>query len=309
MDNELKLFPYYCNYNRDMAQVANAFIDQFKPDLELLHTNIYRNVWNIEDYDYFLEDMTKYIHTKEPNLGEPGFVPDLIYYVKEYINEDPENRGWWNYSSDVDYDPICEFLYQPIFAWSEAIDDLIRNEIDTEEYVYNNYGLDVGDSDWSYNDLDYCIDKVMDNDNNHGFTKDDLKYVLKELMDRSKLQEDVYDGGGLGYHCVDGEDYCETGSCFLGNGEECIEFKDWGIEKFYDYNILPKQYVKCYDSLEFNDYDVGTINDSCYIDDNLENGYISLTYIIYFYYDWNDVIETALENGFEMDKNGNFIRK
>lgn len=304
---KINLFPVYCNYNRDLAQVANAFIDQFKPDLDVLDDHIYNEVWNCSEYESFLREMADYIHTKEPRLGEPGYVPDLAYYIEEYVNEVPEDRGWWNYSVGSDYDPICEFLYQPVFAWHNGISAVVR-EVDTEDYVYDNYGLDVGDADWPYNDLDYCIDGAMDNDNNHGFTRNDLKYVLEELMDRDKLQEEVYDGGSLGYHCIDGEDYCETGSCFLGNGEECLDLDWWGIRQLYDYSKLPVRYRKCYDDSFVKD-NISILNDDCYVDDNLKYAYITLSYIIYFYYDWDDVIETALENGFEMDENKNIIRK
>lgn len=309
---DMELFPVYCNYNRDYAQVANAFIDQFEPDLNLLegsfyNSNIYKNVWRNGEYNIFLDEMSKYIHTKESRLGEPGFVPDLTYYISEYIDECPEERGWWAYSVGVDYDPICEFLYQPLKAWNDAITELVEEEIDTENYVYDNYGIEVGDHDWPYSDIDNCIDEIFKNENQHGFqSKEDLKEIIK-LMNQDYLQEEVYDGGSYGYHVVDGEDYCETGSEFLGNSEECIDFNYYGIYPLYNYNMLPKQRYETYHH-EVAERSFEIMNDSCYVD-NLQYGYLTLNYIIYFYYDWDDIITTALENGFEMDSKNNIIKK
>lgn len=304
----MDFFPAYCNCNRDLAQIANAFIKQFHPYPDVVEDlSIYENIWKNGEYDDFLEAAAAYIHTKEKDFGEPGYEPDLVYYLDEYVQEDPEHRGWW--TDEWHDDPICEFLYQAPFAWNEAVEKVFREEIDSEDYVYENYGLDAGDCDWPYNDLDYCIDSALENGNGHGFqNRFDLKYVLEECIDRDKLHESVYYGGGMGYHCIDGEDYCETGSHFLGNGEEHLDF-DWlGLEMPFDFTKLPIKYSECMNG-QIMKQNFSIMNDECYVNDDFDYGCRSLYYIIFFSYDWEDVIEAALENGFEMDEEKNIIRK
>ena len=301
-----RFFTVRCSFNREMAQIANAFIDQFQPDETLLDRHPYMYLITESEFDTFCEAMATYIKTKDSRMGEPGFLPDLVYYINEYVEEN--DLGWWSY--DLDYcDPVCDFLYKAAFAWNDAVTGLITDTVDNEEYVIDNYGLEAGDYDWPYNDLDYCIDSAFDNDNAHGFqSRDDLKYVLKECMDRDKLHQSVYHAGGMGYHCVDGEDYCETGSVFLGNGEESLELDWWGIEPLFDLDKLPHKFQVYNDGVTF-ERNFSVMNDECYVSDDFKYGYLTLDYLIFFFYDWKDVIETALENGFYIDEEKNIIRK
>lgn len=196
------------------------------------YSNVYRNMYNIWDedwfyrngdedtesidlYNIFLEDFKDWLINHGVNVEEyPNMDFDAGYYFKEYMNDNPC--------------PEIEQLYENVHDWLQGEEDFAASD----EYLDSLWMLGSGgfDHEIVMGDIEDNARRLFKNGNdNHGFkTPDDLVEAVNKAIDDGHLDDvDQYDAGGMGYHApVDGtEDYFETGSIFLGNGEE-----EWQME-------------------------------------------------------------------------------
>lgn len=165
-------------------------------------------------YNEFIEEFADWLETQDElvtKLNEYRNQPfDVEYYFGEYMQD-----------NDAIHDGIAG-CYNAVFDWVQGEEDFAASE----EYLNGKYRLDSNgfDDEFCTGDIEENARRLFKNGyNNHGFDSvNGLVAAIERAIDQGHLQDvDQYDAGGMGYHApVDGsEDYFETGSCFLGNGE------------------------------------------------------------------------------------------
>ena len=167
-------------------------------------------------YDEFIDEFANWLETQDElvtKLNEYRNQPfDVEYYFGEYMT-DPE----------ADHSGIAG-CYNAVFDWVQGEEDFAASE----EYLDDMYRFDAGATDIEFYANQYDIDENARRifryaENEHGFKSPDgmIQAVNKCVEDGLVQDVDQYDAGGMGYHApVDGsEDYFETGTCFLGNGD------------------------------------------------------------------------------------------
>lgn len=165
-------------------------------------------------YNEFIEEFADWLETQDElvtKLNEYRNQPfDVEYYFGEYIQD-----------NDAIHDGIAG-CYNAVFDWVQGEEDFAASE----EYLNGKYRLDSDgfDDEFCTGDIEENARRLFKNGyNNHGFDSvNGLVAAVERAIDQGHLQDvDQYDAGRMGYHApVDGsEDYFETGSCFLGNGE------------------------------------------------------------------------------------------
>lgn len=166
-------------------------------------------------YDEFIDEFADWLETQDElvtKLNEYRNQPfDVEYYFGEYMRD-----------NDAIHNGI-EGCYNTVFDWVQGQEDFAASE----EYLDGMYRLDSHgfDDELCTYDIKENARRLFHNgNNNHGFDSvDGLVAAVERAIDQGHLQDvGQYDAGGMGYHApVDGsEDYFETGSIFLGNGEE-----------------------------------------------------------------------------------------
>lgn len=172
-------------------------------------------------YDEFIDEFADWLETQDElvtKLNEYRNQPfDVEYYFGEYM-ADP----------NAIHDGIAG-CYNTVFDWVQGEEDFASSE----EYLDGLYRVDAGATDIEFYASEYDIrdnaERIFKEQNytqediTHGFSSaKDMVAAVNKCVDDGLVQDvDQYDAGGMGYHApVDGtEDYFETGSCFLGNGE------------------------------------------------------------------------------------------
>lgn len=172
-------------------------------------------------YDEFINEFADWLETQDElvtKLNEYRNQPfDVEYYFGEYMQD-----------NDAIHDGIAG-CYNAVFDWVQGEEDFAVSE-DNLDSMYR-YDANATDIEFYANQYDieenakriFKEQKYTREDITHGFDSvDGLVAAVERAIDQGHLQDvDQYDAGGMGYHApVDGsEDYFETGSCFLGNGE------------------------------------------------------------------------------------------
>lgn len=165
-------------------------------------------------YNEFIEEFADWLETQDElvtKLNEYRNQPfDVEYYFGEYMQD-----------NDAIHDGIAG-CYNAVFDWVQGEEDFAASE----EYLNGKYrvGPNGFNDEFYTGDIEENARRLFKNGyNNHGFDSvNGLVAAVERAIDQGHLQDvDQYDAGGMGYHApVDGsEDYFETGSCFLGNGE------------------------------------------------------------------------------------------
>ena len=168
-------------------------------------------------YDEFIEEFADWLETQDElvtKLNEYRNQPfDVEYYFGQYMQD-----------NDAIHDGIAG-CYNAVFDWVQGEEDFAASE----EYLDGLYRVDANATDIEFYASQYDIDdnarrifQYVGNDK-HGFkSANDMIAAVNKCVDDGLVQDvDQYDAGGMGYHApVDGsEEYFETGSCFVGNGE------------------------------------------------------------------------------------------
>ena len=218
-----ELSPYDPAYNniRNALETAGIFdVDWFA------ETN---NEDKEHFYDEFINEFADWLETQDElvtKLNEYRNQPfDVEYYFGEYMT-DP----------NAIHDGIAG-CYNAVFDWVQGEEDFAASE----EYLDGLYRVDAGATDIEFYASEYDIQdnaerifRYSENDK-HGFSSaKDMVAAVNKCVDDGLVQDvDQYEAGGMGYHApVDGsEEYFETGSCFLGNGEE-----EWQMQTSIPYS-------------------------------------------------------------------------
>ena len=196
-------------------------------------------------YDEFIEEFADWLETQDElvtKLNEYRNQPfDVEYYFVQYMQDD-----------DAIHDGIAG-CYNAVFDWVQGEEDFAASE----EYLDEQYRYDAGATDIEFYANQYDIEEnakrifkeqnYTQEDITHGFSSaaDMAEAVMKAVDDGHLEDVDQYDAGGMGYHApVDGtEDYFETGSCFLGNGE--IEWQMQTSIPYSEKNDYADELIDC----------------------------------------------------------------
>ena len=231
--------------------------------------NIINQLDSIIDTDWIYEASLSDEKQEQAESYLEIFVEDFIDYLEregenpgEYPNKKIDIGYWFNAYMADPCDEIMDF-YQIVHDWLQGEEDFAASD----EYLDSLWMLGSGGFEQSIvmGDIEYNAEKIFsDSDNDkHGFSSagDMVKAVNKAIDDGHLDDVDQYDAGGMGYHApVDGsEDYFETGSVFLGNGEEELQMST-GVPFSEEYD-----YGNCYSDFTVRGDCIYTVSDRMYI--------------------------------------------
>ncbi len=194
----------FCKDSRAYHQVINVFIGYCANDslLDVLEKDADARL----AFEEYMGRLVKAIGEDDKRLGEPGFSPDIAWYV-EHTDTQPED--------------FAEAVFKPLR-------ELIKSEaeyLNSVEYAEDMYGENyLAYQQDSWEDAEENVDKVFNAGYTHGFksAEDMLKAVM--AIDNAEIKGWESDGyGTYGYEEEDAESddgTIDVGAVFTGNGEE-----------------------------------------------------------------------------------------
>lgn len=272
----MSLVSVYGGNDRPTQQVINAFYQEFKTsklkDIILDGDEDLR-----EAFDSAMARLVEIIEDDEPRLGEPGFKPDIKWYIKQAIED-----------KDEEVISFFDIILEPSRKAFKALVD----SVDTREYAIDWYGDYVGTE---INDISQNAEDLFK------YSEGKSRFGFKNAKDFAKAARectptvDAYDGGDYGVYDFHADEDCNTpeddfhlGSIFLGEEELCAD---------YIFEGCPLDT----DALEDIGIDIG--DDYAFVKGDC--AYVTSNFIVYSYVKIAKIIEKGKELGL-VDENYQF---
>ena len=217
---------------KSVSRKVNSAVEQHYGDHG--YNSVYNQFGSIFDYDWFAETNNE---DKEYLMDE--FLQDFHDWLVAN-GENVDEYAGYNFDVEYEFEKYLEDKPCPeIIEIFELINEWLEKEnsfATSADYLGGLYRYSAGAADIEFyansDDIKFNAEELFkeqrytEKDITHGFkSADDLVKAVMECVDQGDVEDvDEYDAGSYGYHKLNTEgDYFETGSCFLGNGEETYD--------------------------------------------------------------------------------------